>query len=79
MVICEQVVKKSLWNFENLKIGNIFACGVTTSNTTTKWKVPLDSARQIGPESISHDIFDCSNGLSKGGEVHLAGIFCYGI
>ena len=64
-----------MWNLENRKIGDVFACEVTTSGATTKCMVPLDSARQIGLGSTSHEFSDCSNGLSKGGEVCLGGIF----
>ena len=67
--------EESLWNLENRRKRDVFVCGVTTSSATTKWMVPLDSTRQIGLGGISHKFSDCSNGLSKGGEVCLGGIF----
>jgi len=71
-------VKRWQSNFENWKIGNIFACGATTSSATTKWGVLLDSARQIGLGNTSHEFSDCSGGLSKRGEVCWAGILFAG-
>jgi hypothetical protein len=39
-------------NFKNRNSSTVFACGATTGNARIKWGLPLDSARQIGPETI---------------------------
>ena len=46
VVMCEQVVNKSWRDFENRKIGDVFACGATTKSPSNKWKSALDLARQ---------------------------------
>ena len=62
-------------NSENRKIGNVSACAATTSDPGIKWRPPLDSARQIGLGSTSHDFSDCNGELQEGGEVCWAEFF----
>ena len=71
----KQVVKKSWRNSENRKIGTVFACGATTSNAEIKRRTPLDSARQIGLGSTSHDFFNSSGDGWEGGELVGAEFF----
>ena len=52
-----------------LKIGNVSACAATTMRPSDKRRPQLDSARQIGLGSTSHDFSDCSSELQEGGEV----------
>ena len=59
-------------NSENRKIGNVFVCAATTSDAGIKWRLPLDSARQLGLGSTSHDFSDYSGELQEVGEVWWA-------
>ena len=40
------------WRFENCEIGCVLNYCGTTSEVTEKWMVPVDSAHQIGLETI---------------------------
>ena len=62
-------------NSENRKIGNVSACTATTTGPSDKRRPQLDSARQIGLGSTSHDFSDCSGELQEGGEVCWAEFF----
>jgi len=42
-------------NFENRNFWAAFACEATTRNAMAKWRLPLDSACQIGMETVSMD------------------------
>jgi hypothetical protein len=44
------------WRFENCEIGCVFNYCGTTSENTGKWRALLDSASQIGPETIFNGI-----------------------
>ena len=56
-------------NSENRKIGNVSACAATTMRPSDRQRPQLDSTRQIGIGSTSHDFSDCSSELQEGGEV----------
>ena len=56
--------------FRKSKIADGFANGATTSSPMGKRTPQLDSARQIGLGSTSHDFSDCSGGdVSRGNEM----------
>ena len=44
-------MKKVGWKFSPSEIGNVFACGTGTMNAMDKWRLPFDSAHQIGSEA----------------------------
>jgi hypothetical protein len=52
VVMRKQVVKKSWWNFLAGGIWDAFACGAVTNGVMVKWRQPIDSAGQIGPETV---------------------------
>ena len=54
MMMYGQVVK-SLWNSENRKIYNVFACGAGISNAMAKRMLPLDSTHHLGLETTLID------------------------
>ena len=56
-------------NSENQKIRNVSVCAATTTCPSDKRRPQLDSVRQIGIGSASHDFSDCSSELQEGGEV----------
>jgi hypothetical protein len=57
--------------FENRNSGAFSACGATTSHARIRWRLPLDSARQIGIGSIPHDCLTVVVMVFGGGEVCL--------
>ena len=65
----ERLMKRCWRNFENWKDGNVCDYGAATSCAMTERRPPLDSARQMGIGSTSHEFFGCSGDLSRGGEV----------
>jgi len=47
--------KRYWWNFQYRNLGGFPSNDARTSNAMAKWMVPLDSAREIGPESTLKD------------------------
>jgi len=54
--MCPQAVKFAQRNSENWNWENVFNGGATTRGRMDERMLPLDSARQPGPESISHEL-----------------------
>jgi len=54
--MCPQAVKFARKNSKNRNWENVFNGGATTSGRMDKQMPTLDSARQSGPESISHEL-----------------------
>ena len=63
--------KKWCWgNFENLKIGSVFACTARTHGDRVKQRAQLDSARWIGLGTAIHGVFDrCGDVWTTGEKV----------
>ena len=53
-----EVSRGKTWcqNFENRKIGDVFAYGTTTISAMVKWMLPLELTRPIGLETVLTDI-----------------------
>jgi len=54
------------WRLKIAKIGNDLVCGIRTSDSRAKRKPQLDSAYQIGPNTLGTDS-DCSCGMPEVG------------
>ena len=60
------------------RILNVFVCSSGTNSHRVKLRAQLDSAPQLRLGSTSHEFFDCSGGLSKGGQDGGCGILTVG-
>ena len=58
--MCQEGVKFDGAEFFDGGIWNVFVCGATTIDPMDNRRLPLDSARQIGLGSTSHEFSDCS-------------------
>ena len=59
------------WNFENAKIGHIFARRATSNNGMIEWRSSQSSTPLIGRESTWKLCSDRSDGISKVGTIEF--------
>src|SRR5271155_2159791 len=61
--------------FYSQKLGADFACTSTTSGPMNKWMLQVDSAHQIGAETILQGVLIVVESGGRGGRIHAARIF----